>query len=150
MDLNAASTVPHRPGKNSFWTPRRGAARDDGALAGPGSTQPPSVPASSLDAVRAAFWEACRHLFPPHAPAAQTANGSVVISWSIRDDPHAKYSHAAPVMLRFDAAVLELMAASGARQRTRIAQNHDPTLREGLRGYDPYARFPNARVINIG
>ena len=41
-------------------------------------------------------------LFPPHALAAQTPNGNVVISWSIMDEPGARYPYAAPVMLRLD------------------------------------------------
>ena len=54
------------------------------------------------------------------------------------------------MVLRFDDALLEAMAKADVRQRLRIAQNHEATLREGLRGYDPFARFPNARVVNIG
>jgi hypothetical protein len=26
----------------------------------------------------------------------------------------------------------------------------EPTVREGLRGYDPFAQFPNARVVTLG
>jgi hypothetical protein len=149
MEVNAASTVPDRPGKTSFWTTRRAAGKYDPPSAA-SSTQPPSIGVGTLDDVRSVFWQAYRHLFPPHSLAAQTGNGSLVISWSIQDDPHAKYPYAAPVMLRFDDALLDMMWKVDARQRARIAQNHEPTLREGLRGYDPFARFPNARVINIG
>jgi hypothetical protein len=106
--------------------------------------------AAALDHVRAVFWHAVRHLFPPHALAAQTPAGSLVISWSVHDDPHAVYPYATPVVLRFDEALLEAMRKADARGRMRIAQNHEPTLRVGLRGYDPFARFPNARVVNIG
>jgi hypothetical protein len=53
-------------------------------------------------------------------------------------------------MLRFDEALVEAMWKADPRQRIRIAEKHEPTLREGLRGYDPYSRFPNARVVNIG
>ena len=150
MQTKSASGVTDRPGKASFWTPSRPAGKVDPPDTAARSTQPPPVSAGSLDSVRAVFWHAYRHLFPPHAVAAQTANGSVLISWSIKDDPHAKYLYAAPVMLRFDDALLEFMWQAGTRQRLRIAQNHESTLREGLRGYDPFARFPNARVINIG
>ena len=114
------------------------------------STQSRSSGAGALDHVRSVFWQAFRHLFPPHSLAAQTPNGSVVISWSIADEPSACYPYAAPVMLRFDAALLEAMWKADARQRVRMAEKHEPTLREGLRGYDPFARFPNARVVNIG
>lgn len=146
MEAKTASTATERPGKSSFWTPSRNATK----VESPSSTQPPSVTVGTLDNVRAAFWQAYRHLFPPHAVAAQTSNGCLVISWSVEDDPHASYPYAAPVMLRFDEALLEAMAKADARQRVRIAQHHEATLREGLRGYDPFARFPNARVVNIG
>ena len=39
--------------------------------------------AGALDCVRIAFWQAYRHLFPPHSLAAQTPQGAVVISWSV-------------------------------------------------------------------
>lgn len=140
--------VPDRPGKNPFRT-TRSRGRDAVSDAGP-TTQAPSVGAGSLDAVRSVFWEAYRHLFPPHSLAAQTPNGSMVISWSIMGEPNARYPYAAPVMLRFDNALVEEMWNAEPRQRVRIAQKHEGTLREGLRGYDPFARFPNARVVNIG
>ncbi|TWO72420.1 hypothetical protein FN976_06885 [Caenimonas sedimenti] len=103
-----------------------------------------------LDGVRAVFWQAYRHLFPPHSLAGQTPNGSIVISWSVVDDPHASHPYAAPVLLRLDEGLVDLMASSDAGQRRRIAQTHEPTLREGLRGYDPFARIPNARVVSLG
>lgn len=147
---SVANTVIDRPGKTSFWTPSRPAGRYRVSESGPNSTQPPSLGVSALDDVRAAFWQAYCHLFPPHALAVQTPSGSLVISWSIMDEPGARYPYAAPVMLRFDDALLEVMARADAKQRIRIAQNHEPVLREGLRGYDPFSRFPNARVVNIG
>jgi hypothetical protein len=150
MDTKAAGAVPDRPGKTSFWTTSRTAGKYDHPSSAPSSTQPPTLSVGTLDNVRAVFWQAYKHLFPPHTIAAQTPNGSVVISWSIMDDPHAKYPYAAPVMLRFDEVLVDAMWKADARQRLRIAQNHEPTLREGLRGYDPFARFPNARVVNIG
>jgi len=116
----------------------------------PDSTQAPALGVGSLDDVRSVFWQAYRHLFPPHSLAAQTPNGSVVISWSILDEPNARYPYAAPVMLRFDEALVDSMWKADARQRIRMAAKHEGTLREGLRGYDPFARFPNARVVNIG
>lgn len=116
----------------------------------PSSTPPPQASPAVLDVVRTAFWLAYRHLFPPHALAAQTANGSVVISWSVMEEPHARYPYAAPVMLRFDEALVEAMWKCDTAQRARLAAKHEPTLREGLRGYDPFSRFPNARVVNIG
>lgn len=151
MDAKApASAAPDRPGKSSFWTTSRAANKYDARESEPASSLPPSVGVGTLDNVRAVFWQAYRHLFPPHSLAAQVPNGSIVISWSVMDDPHATYPYAAPVMLRFDEALLDTMWNSDARTRIAIALRHEPALREGLRGYDPFARFPNARVICIG
>src|SRR5687768_11207635 len=110
----------------------------------------PQASIGSLDNVRAVFWLSYRHLFPPHSMAKQTSNGSVVISWSVADDPQAKYPYAAPVMLRFDESLMDTMWNSELPQRVDLARKHEPVLREGLRGYDPFARFPNARVVVIG
>jgi hypothetical protein len=143
-----ASTAPERPGKTAMWTTSRAAGKYDTPERAPSSTQPPSV--GSLDSVRAVFWEAYRHLFPPHSLAAQTSNGSIVISWSIADEPHAKYPYAAPVLLRFEQDLIDAMWRAEPRYRERIAHHHEGTLREGLRGYDPFARFPNARIVTIG
>jgi hypothetical protein len=150
MEVKGSANVPERPGKTSIWTTARAAGKYDLPESAPSSTQPPSVSVGSLDNVRAVFWHAYRHLFPPHSLAAQTPNGSVVISWSIMDEPGAKYPYAAPVMLRFDEALVDTMWKADARTRVRIALKHEPTLREGLRGYDPFARFPNARVVTLG
>ena len=102
MQAPFASNVPDRPGKTSVWTTARAPGKYDLQESQPDSTQPPSIGVGSLDNVRSVFWQAYRHLFPPHALAAQTPNGSVVISWSIMDEPNARYPYAAPVMLRFD------------------------------------------------
>src|SRR5690349_20645986 len=88
----------------------------------PASTRPTNAGVSSLDKVRSVFWQSYRHLFPPHSLAAQTPNGSVVISWSIMDDPHAKYPYAAPVMLRFDETLMDTMWKSELPERVEIAQ----------------------------
>ena len=151
MQAISAVTMPQRPGKTPAWIPFRGAAKHEESEGVP-SVAYPHAPANvnSLDNVRSAFWQAYRHLFPPHSLAAQTANGSIVISWSILDEPHARYPYAAPVMLRFDDQLVDTMAKSDNRQRIRIAEKHEATLREGMRGYDPFARFPNARVVVIG
>ena len=150
MQAKAPSSVPDRPGKTSFWTTSRAAGKYDLQESVPSSTQPPTLSVGTLDNVRSVFWQAYRHLFPPHALAAQTPQGSVVISWSIMDEPGATYPYAAPVLLRFDEALVDAMWKADARQRLRIARNHEPTLREGLRGYDPFARVPSARVVNLG
>lgn len=149
MDATDAAS-PNRQGRTTFWTNSRLTHRVEEPDSVPASTQPPQVGISTLDNVRTVFWQAYRHLFPPHALAAQTANGSIVISWSVADDPHATHPFAAPVMLRFEKALVECMWQSQPAARMRIAQQHEPTLREGLRGYDPFARFPNARVVTIG
>jgi hypothetical protein len=150
MAAPAPNLIPDPPGKTSFWTAPRAAGKYDMRDTVPSSTQPPSIGAGALDNVRSVFWQAYRHLFPPHSLAAQAPNGSMVISWSIMDEPNARYPYAAPVMLRFDEGLVETMWKADPRQRVRIAQKHEATLREGLRGYDPFARFPNARVVNIG
>jgi hypothetical protein len=150
MDRNLSASAPDRPGKTSVWMTFRSAGKYDAPESQPSTTQPPHIGVGSLDNVRSVFWQAYRHLFPPHSLAAQTPNGSVVISWSIMDEPHARYPYAAPVMLRFDEALVDAMWKADTRGRLRLAHKHEPTLREGLRGYDPFARFPNARVVNIG
>lgn len=150
MDRDSLTIAPDRPGKTSVWTTFRSAGKYDAPESQPTSTQPPHVGVGSLDNVRSVFWQAYRHLFPPHSLAAQTPNGSVVISWSVMDEPDAKYPYAAPVMLRFEADLVDRMWHAAPQRRIRIAQKHEPVLREGLRGYDPFARFPNARVVVIG
>lgn len=150
MDRNIAASSPEAPGKTSGWMTFRSAGKYDAPETEPRSSQAPHIGVGTLDNVRSAFWQSYRHLFPPHSLAAQTPNGNVVISWSIMDEPDARYPYAAPVMLRFDQDLLDAMWKAAPTQRTRLAQKHEPTLREGLRGYDPYARFPNARVVVIG
>jgi hypothetical protein len=150
MDFSTVRRAPDRPGKTSFWTAARAAVRQDTGDSTPGASLPANVRVNTLDPVRSAFWQSFRHLFPPHSLAAQTPGGSVVISWSVMDDPHARYPYAAPVMLRFDEALVEAMGKANKDQRMRLARKHEATLREGLRGYDPFARFPNARVVVIG
>jgi hypothetical protein len=150
MGVSATNPVADLPGKTSFWTMARSAGKYDASESAPSSTQPPTIGVGSLDNVRSAFWQAYRHLFPPHSLAAQTPNGSMVISWSILDEPGARYPYAAPVMLRFEPALLQAMWKAEPGERLKLAAEHEPTLRQGLRGYDPYAQFPNARVVNIG
>jgi hypothetical protein len=150
MESNCITAAPDRPGKTSMWTTFRAAGRYDVPETQPSSNQPPHLGVGSLDSVRSVFWQAYRHLFPPHSLAAQTPNGSVLISWSIMDEPDARFPYAAPVMLRFDPDLLERMWNAPPAQRLRLAERHEPTLRKGLRGYDPFARFPNARVVIIG
>ena len=116
----------------------------------PVDTEEAVLHVGTLDNLRSVFWQVFRHLFPPQAMAAQMPNGSIVVSWSILDEPDALHPYAAPVVLRFEEALIEAMSRADARQRLRIAQQQEATLRAGLRGYDPFARFPNARVVTIG
>jgi hypothetical protein len=148
MEANASNDP--RPGTTSFRTPAGAAVKCEARESQPGSPLPVPADFASLDELRQVFWQCYRHLFPPHALAAQTPSGSVVISWSMRDDPHAFHPYAAPVMLRFDRDLMTTFGRADTRQRVRIARNLEGTLREGLRGYDPFARFPNARVVVIG
>lgn len=150
MDFSTVRRAADSPGKTAFWTMSRSAARQDVADSMPADSCPPTQRVTTLDHIRTVFWQCYRHLFPPHSLAAQTPSGSVVISWSVMDDPHARYPYAAPVMLRFDDALLEAMGKAKVDQRVKLARKHEGTLREGLRGYDPFSRFPNARVIVIG
>ena len=119
-----------------------------------GRAPPVSAPdrgrGSGLDAVRMVFWHTWRHLFPPHALAAQTPTGAVLISWSLLGDPAACRPHAAPIVLRFEPELVDVMRGASLHQRVRIARTHEGLLREGLRGYDPYSRFGSARVVVIG
>ena len=119
-----------------------------------GAEDPPAAlstrpSARALDEVRSALWSAYSYLFPSHAMASQNESGALVISWSMRGDPHATHRYAAPVVLRLEPELLELMQVSGAEHRQRIAKHHEPTLRAGLVGYDPYAGS-QARIIVLG
>jgi hypothetical protein len=150
MDSKPASPAARRATAGRFLAGARGKGQGDARDGHDATSVPSATGANALDSVRSVFWQAWRHLFPPHSLAAQTSSGNVVISWSVVDDPHAHYSYATPVLLRFDADLLAAMQRADARSRIRIAQVHESALREGLRGYDPFSRFPHARVINIG
>lgn len=103
-----------------------------------------------LDPIRTAFWEAFRHLFPAHAKVVQTASGSMIISWSIRGDPEARFPYATPITVRFEEELTRAMEHSDAEQRQKLAQRQEPVLRAGMVGYDPFAAVPKARVIVLG
>jgi hypothetical protein len=150
MAVCTANAVPELPGKTSFWTTRPVGKYDHLRQQEPGRPLPRTVGGGSLDDVHSAFWQALRHLFPPHALAVQEPQGGIVVSWSIEDEPQARYPYSAPVLLRFDEALLDAMDRADARQRLRLARRQEPALREGLRGYDPYARLPDARVVHLG
>ena len=103
-----------------------------------------------MDDIRAAFWESFRHLFPPHAKAAQTGAGALTITWALGDDPDAHFTHSSPITVRFEKDLLQIMQAATPEERRKIAKRHEPVLRAGLVGYDPYGPVPNARVIVLG
>lgn len=146
MALSPSRIDVERPGKTSGWTALRSTSKYDGLAERPAGR----VGVGTLDNVRNAFWQAYRHLFPPHALAAQTPSGGIVISWSVLDEPDASSPYAAPVVLRFDESLVDSMWQADARQRLRIATQHESEVRAGLRGYDPFARLPNARIVTLG
>lgn len=150
MNASVPRDVP-APSVGNVPSAFRALARDvlPPPVPGPGAPAP-APDAGTLDDVRAAFWQAYRHLFPPQSLAAQTPYGSVVVSWCLHEEPQHPSAYAAPVLLRFGDALVDAMLHADPRRRQRIAQDHESTLREGLRGYDPFARSPDARVITLG
>jgi hypothetical protein len=105
---------------------------------------------TTVDAVRTAFWETYRYLFPPHAKAVQTASGSLVITWALEGDPHARFVHSTPINIMFDGELVKAMLTATQEQRKKIAKRHEPVFKAGLVGYDPYTLVPKARVIVLG
>ena len=119
MDPKRSGAAP-RPSAGEHRAGRR-AVRQADATESQDATSVPHLGVGTLDNVRATFWQAWRHLFPPHSLAAQTSSGNLVISWSVADDPHAHHAYATPVLLRFDAGLLAAMRAADPRTRIRIA-----------------------------
>lgn len=103
-----------------------------------------------LDPIRSVFWEVFRHLFPPHARAAQTGSGSLMVSWSMKGDPAAVFPYATPITLRFEEELIRTMQDASPDERRRIALTQEPAVKSGMVGYDPFAAVPKARVIVIG
>jgi len=103
-----------------------------------------------LDPIRSVFWEAFRHLFPPHARAVQTSAGALMISWSMKADPAAAFPYATPITLRFEDDLIRSMQTAKAEERAEIARRQEPVVRGGMVGYDPFAAVPKARVIVVG
>ena len=103
-----------------------------------------------LDPIRSVFWEAFRHLFPPHARAVQTSSGALMISWSMKGDPAAVFPYATPITLRFEDELTRAMQVASPEERLQIAKRHEPVVRGGMVGYDPFAAVPKARVIVVG
>jgi hypothetical protein len=147
MRREISSSTPSRSLLTALGFGRK-AGEAERAAADPPSTRPASR-TTPLDEVRAAFWAGFCHLFPPHAIVSQNDSGSLVISWSMAGDPHARFKYAAPIVLRFEPELMELMRSSAPDQRRRIAFHQEPTLRAALVGYDPYAGA-QARVVVLG
>lgn len=103
-----------------------------------------------LDPIRTVFWEAFRHLFPSHAKAVQNSGGALIISWSIKGDPAARFPYATPITVRFEEELIRAMEAADAAHRQQIALAQEAVLRAGMVGYDPFAAVPKARVIVLG
>jgi len=103
-----------------------------------------------LDPIRTVFWDAFRHLFPVHAKAAQTATGSLVITWSIKSDPQARFPYATPITVRFDDELAQALEGAAPQEWLQLAQRQEAALRAGMVGYDPFAAVPKARVIVLG
>ncbi len=151
MSASPQAILPERPGKTSVWTAsRRGSHFDYSDHGRMPSRAGDDARGATLDAVRADAWKAWRHLFPPHSLAAQTPNGNIVVSWSVQDDPSATSPYAAPIMIKLEDHLVDLMTTCDAAQRRSIARHHEQELRAGMRGYDPYAHQPSARVVVIG
>lgn len=108
---------------------------------------PPTV--LPLDEGRWHLWQLVRGLFPAHARAVQTATGSIAISWSLDGDPHTAQDTAAPIMIRADDRLYELLASCGLDDRLALERTCMESVRHGLIGYDPSAAFPQVRVIPI-
>jgi hypothetical protein len=120
------------------------------AVASAAGTQPVAEQWMVLDPIRSVFWEAFRHLFPPHARAVQTSSGSLTISWIMKGDPAAVFPYATPISVRFETDLITQMQAASPDERLQIARQQEPLLRGGMVGYDPFAAVPKARVIVLG
>jgi len=145
MPASQSPPMPDRPAKTCARPPARAAGRTEHASRVPGRKGK-----ASLDPVRADVWQAFRHLFPPHSLAAQTPHGGIVVSWSVQDDPSATAPYAAPILIKLEDYLVDMLFSCDAAQRLSIARHHEQELRAGLRGYDPYAAVPRARVVVIG
>jgi hypothetical protein len=143
-------TPSSTPSRSLLSALRFGRKREEGQR---GVVEAPSTRSSSgsnpIDEVRAAFWDCFCKLFPPHAAVSQNDNGSLVISWSLAGDPHARFKYAAPIVLRFEPELLSMMKHCTPEQRRRIASHQEATLRAALVGYDPYAGA-QARIVVLG
>lgn len=104
-----------------------------------------------LDEVHAVLWRSIRHLFPAKALAVEPKPGWLSITWSMDGDPKATFSFATPILIRMENELLDAMWTCDSRDSQHtIAQRQEASVLAGMRGYDPYASLPNARVIVLG
>lgn len=96
------------------------------------------------------LWELIRHLFPENARAVQTDAGSIAISWPLDDDPHATQPAAAPIVIRASDEIFEMLEMALPAERRELEHFCVESVRQQLPGYDPYAAFPQVRLITIG
>ena len=102
-----------------------------------------------LDVGRWHLWLIIRDLFPPHAKAVQTDSGSIAISWSLDDDPHASQATAAPILVRGSRELFKLLELDPLLAPGDLEEFCLDSVKRGLTGYDPYAEFPQLRVITL-
>ena len=110
--------------------------------------QPPQLDVQPLDLGHWQFWQGIRHLFPAHANAVQTGAGSIAISWSMDDDPHAAQETAAPIVIRASQDLFDILEVAPLDGDDFFGQCVEK-VKQGLTGYDPYALFPQVRVITV-
>jgi hypothetical protein len=116
----------------------------------PPTAQNPGADPEPMDPVRAAVWQALRHLFPPDAQAIQLPSGTLAIAWAIASRTGGADGLAKPLTIRLEPELLEQMRLATPEQRQRMAEHQEPAFRAGLMGYDPYSDVPSARVIVLG
>jgi hypothetical protein len=116
----------------------------------PARAQVPPRPSSRMEEIHCVLWAAIHHLFPAHSKARPTSTGGLAISWAMEDDPHATFSHAAPILIRLEENLVDAMCMATHEQQRNIARRQEIAVRAGMTGYDPYAPVPKARVIVLG
>ncbi|MDQ6881345.1 MAG: hypothetical protein M3150_04545 [Pseudomonadota bacterium] len=103
-----------------------------------------------MDEIRTEFWEAMRHLFPANAVAILLEQGDLLVTWKTNDDPVRPDKRSTPIHLRFDAALLDMMASATAKEREVLAAREADTVKKGLWGYEPDNPLQHARFIVLG
>ena len=87
----------------------------------------PRLDVKPLDPGRWQLWQGIRHLFPAHANAVQTA---------------------APIVIRASEDLFEILEVAPLDDDDFFGQCIEK-VKQGLTGYDPYALFPQVRVITV-